>query len=289
MNTVLSGRPDKRRRRTKAQVETLDDQIMSALKADHPQSVRHVYYLMTNPRLSEPVEKTDAGYSQVQSRITLLRRSGRLPYGWISDMSRRGYHVDTFDGASDFLRRVAGLYREDLWRDAEHYCEVWAESRSIASVVQADCNELAVSLYPCGGFSSLSFAYQAAEYINAAVRKPAVLFYVGDYDPAGILISQSLEQELRAHLRPGIDLTFHRLGITKQQIEEFDLPTNGRKPTEKRLPHIKRTCEAEAMPAHIIRELVRNAVEALLPQDALAIAKVAEESERETLLIWAEP
>jgi hypothetical protein len=37
------------------------------------------------------------------------------------------------------------------------------ESRSIAGVVQQrDCQELAVSLYPAGGFSSITFAYEAA-------------------------------------------------------------------------------------------------------------------------------
>ena len=40
----------KRRRRTKAQVEQLDSQILAVLAEDHPQSVRHVYYRMTDPR-----------------------------------------------------------------------------------------------------------------------------------------------------------------------------------------------------------------------------------------------
>ena len=76
-----------------------------------------------------------------------------MPYGWISDATRRGYFVTTFSSASDFVRRMAGLYRADAWRDADAYVEVWCESRSIASVVQGDCQELGVSLYPSGGFS----------------------------------------------------------------------------------------------------------------------------------------
>ena len=167
MSALYQASSVKRRRRTRDQVEQLDTQIMKALQADHPQSIRHTFYLMTNPRLAEPVEKADRGYNQVQDRITKLRRAGRLPYGWISDTSRRGYFVDTFDDAGDFLRRVKGLYRADLWRDAGVYTEVWVESRSIAGVVQDDCQELAVSLYPCGGFPSITLAHQAAEFINA--------------------------------------------------------------------------------------------------------------------------
>src|SRR5688500_13408974 len=96
----------KRRRRTEAQVQQLDAQILTGLDQDRPQSVRHVSYRMTEPRLPEPVEKTDKGYDQVQDRITKLRRSGVLPYGWITDATRRGYFTDTFSGADDFVRWV---------------------------------------------------------------------------------------------------------------------------------------------------------------------------------------
>ena len=124
----------KRNRRTAAQTEQLDAQIIAALRDDHPQSVRHIFYLMTDPRLSEPVEKSDRGYRHVQARCVALRRSGAIPYGYFADLSRRGYFVNTFSDAGDFVTRMKGLYRADLWRDADVRCEVWAESRSIASV-----------------------------------------------------------------------------------------------------------------------------------------------------------
>src|SRR5450755_2405035 len=154
LTRVYGARHIKRDRRTAERVNTLDDQIIAVLAEDHPQSVRHVFYRMTDPRLLEPVEKSDRGYRHVQDRCVKLRRSGRLPYGWLADSTRRGYHVDTFSDKADFLRRMNSLYRADLWKDAGYYVEVWVESRSIAGVLQADCEELAVSLYPCGGFSS---------------------------------------------------------------------------------------------------------------------------------------
>jgi hypothetical protein len=288
-SVTYQARQIKRRRRTKAQVEQLDDQIVEVLEEDHPQSVRHVYYRMTNPRLPEPVDKTENGYQQVQHRITLLRRSGRVPYGWITDATRRGYHTDTFTDSSDFLDRVMGLYRADIWRDAGVYVEVWCESRSIAGVIEDDCERLAVSLYPAGGFTSITLAYQAAEYINAATSygdKPAHVIYIGDHDPAGVLIDKSLEAELRKHLDQDIDFTFHRIAITPEQITEYDLPTKPRKTTDRRCLHITETVEAEAMPANILRAMLREKIEEFLPTHALEVAKVAEESEREHLERW---
>ena len=47
-----------------------------------------------------------------------------------------------------------------------------------------------------------------------------------------------------------------------------------------RSPEITATVEAEAMPAGTLRAILRDKIEALLPQDALAIARVSEDSER---------
>ncbi|MBN9133931.1 MAG: hypothetical protein J0H48_11300 [Nitrosospira multiformis] len=281
--------PIKRVRRTAAQVAQLDRQIIEVLRQDPRQSVRHVFYRMTDPRLPEPVEKSDRGYKHVQERCVALRRSGAIPYAWIADMSRQGYYVDTFSGASDFVERMAGLYRADIWADADYRCEVWAESRSIASVLLKDCRELAVDLFPCGGFSSLSFVHQAAEqHNNSDDWRPLQIFYIGDYDPAGVLIDRSLEKEMRRHLSGDIELRFERIGINLDQIEEFSLPTKPRKESDARSQHIAFTVEAEAMPAGIMRRILREKVEALLPENALAVAKVAEQSERAHLLEMAQ-
>jgi len=155
----------------------------------------------------------------------------------------------------------------------------------MAGVIEDDCRELAVSLYPAGGFSSITLAYEAASNINDECRdgRGCVILYIGDYDPAGVMIDVALERELRKHLDPSIKLFFWRLAITDDQIEEYDLPTKPRKETDRRARHILETVEAEAMPAHIIRSYVRTAIEGLLPKDALAVAQAAEESERDHL------
>ncbi len=274
----------KRKRMTKAEVEQLSKQIYEVLNEDRPQSVRHVFYRMTNPRLPVSVDKSEAGYRQVQNRCVIMRRNRDIPYNWFADMSRRGYFTNTFADAESFVRSMAWQYRGDLWVDSEWNCEVWCESRSIASVLLDDCNELAVDLYPCGGFTSLTFAHEAATTHNRlGDPRPLKIFYVGDYDPAGVLIDQSLKRELRKHLFSSIRMDFERIAINLDQIREYDLPTKPRKATDTRSQHVMETVEAEAMPAHILREMLRDKVEGLLPQGALKALKVAEDSEREHL------
>lgn len=271
----------KRERRTPARMEQLDRQIMDVLEADHPQSVRHVFYRITDPRLPEPVEKSERGYRHVQDRIAKLRRAGLLPYGWITDATRRGHHTPTYDSEGAFLRAAAPHYRADPWRDADCYVEVWAESRSIAGVIERDCRELAVSLYPAGGFASITLAYEAAEAMrDIAQERAVVVFYIGDYDPAGVLIDRAIERELRRHLGAPADMTFQRLGITEAQIESYGLPTKPRKAGDRRALHVQATVEAEAMPAHILRGLLRGAIEHLLPPQAMDRARREEEAAR---------
>lgn len=282
----------KRNRITKADMALLDQQLIDVLDQDRPQSVRHLFYRMTDPRLPYSVQKTDSGenngYGKVQRRLTALRRDGRIPYGWITDMSRSGYFVHTFDNAADFIRKQAGMYRADLWRQSEYYIEVWVESRSIASVLLDLCQELAVSLYPCGGFSSISLVHAGSEHLNHVIDcgKQPVILYFGDYDQSGVLIDHALLREYQRHVSAPI--IFDRIGINEEQILQYDLPTKPRKEKDKRAQQVKETVEAEAMPAGIVRALMRERIERYLPPHALEVVRTAEESERDFLLSLAD-
>lgn len=275
-----------KKRRTRAQIEQLERQIFEILETDNPQSVRHVFYRLTDPRLAVPVEKTERGYKQVQQRLTSMRKAGGIPYGWISDATRRGYHVPTFASTADFIRAVAGQYRGQVWEDSGFHVEVWTESRSIAGVVQDVCREAAVSLYPAGGFSSLSLVYEAAEHIRRiADGREVIVLYAGDYDPAGLLIDRDICNKYEAH---GVALTFRRLAVNAEQIARYNLPTKPRKATDRRRPDIRETVECEALPAAELRRILRQTIEEYVPAQALNALRAAEESEREQLRIFAD-
>ena len=103
-----------RKRRCKAQMQQLERQIYDALAQDYPQSVRHVFYLMTNPRLPEPVDKTDQGYQQVQKRVADMRLRGDFPFGWITDSSRRAHTQRPL--------RVQAIFSADMRRSIALIC-----------------------------------------------------------------------------------------------------------------------------------------------------------------------
>ena len=165
--------------------------------------------------------------------------------------------------------------------------EVWTESRSIAGVIEAACRNYAVSLYPSAGFASLSLVYEAAEYASrVAGGRPLEIIYIGDYDPAGVLIDQSIMGELRAHL--DCDITLHRIAITEEQIARYDLPTKPRKKSESRKPEIAETVEAEAIPVELLLRLLRQQLDGFLMEGALEKARELETQTREALLNLAD-
>lgn len=256
-------------------------QLIAAITRDHPQSVRHLYYLMTDPELPMPVEKDVFGYDCVQRLCLRLRREDLIPYDWIVDSTRRGYHVTPFDDAGELIGHFSGLYRRDLWANTTDYVEVWCESDSIAGVIESECQRLGVSLYPTRGFCSVTLIHQAAEGIRGWARqRPVKIIYVGDFDPAGMLIDDKVVEGLIEHL-PDHSIEKIRVAVTEEQAK--DLPSKPRKKGDKRLPGIKRTVEAEAIPAGELREMVRNTVEQFLPKGALHAARVAEASEQDGL------
>lgn len=68
----------------------------------------------------------------------------------------------------------------------------------------------------------------------------------------------------------------------------MDLPTKPRKAGDRRATHIESTVEAEAMPAHLLRELVEENISELIPERELNVVLVAGESERGALNLLAE-
>ena len=70
-------------RRTKARMDQLRRQLHALLEAEHPQSVRQVFFRMTDPGLPEPVARSFGGYITVQRLLVRMRREGVVPRDWL--------------------------------------------------------------------------------------------------------------------------------------------------------------------------------------------------------------
>lgn len=276
-----------RNRITKLQDEILYGYMINILKESHPLSLRNVFYRCVTDH-PEIIPKTELGYRMVQYRLLKLRRNFEIPYSWVSDLGRAGYHVPSYASAAEYLAHVKSFYRQDLWSQTPYAVEVWCESRSIGGIILPVCRELAVSLYATGGFTSPGPVNESALEFNDLVenydKKPRVLV-ITDYDPAGKLIAEQYTSEYAQHLTPAAleEIEFIQVALTLEQVIEYELPSRPRKPSDKRVPEIKMVTESEAMPGDILRQLLRAQIEQFIPERALRQTQIVEAEEARKL------
>ena len=269
----------KRTRRTKAEMDVIRDAIFSELEETHPQTVRHVFYRLTSLGLVPKQE--NSGYITVKTQLLKMRKSGRVPWGWVADATRWRIKPTSYGSLEEALVNNARFYRRDIWRHAEVYVEVWCESDSIGGVINQVTQEYDIPLMTSRGFSSATYLWEAAQDI-AEIGKPAYLYYFGDWDPSGKIIPEIIERDLRKYA-PDAEIHFKRIAITPAQIQDLELLTKPPKSSTHSKGFKGGTVEIEAMPVPVLLGLVRGCIEQHIDQRHLEVTKVAEKSER-TLL-----
>jgi hypothetical protein len=280
-----SASPIKRFRRTKATVISIRDAIREILGADHPQTVRQVFYALT---VRGVIKKIEGEYQQTVIRLLVdMREAGEIPFDWIADNTRWMRKPATFVGLDACLKATANFYRRDLWAAMPVYVEVWCEKDALAGVLVEETNPYDVPLMVARGYASISFLHSAAKAIEAK-GKPAYIYHFGDLDPSGVDAARDIEAKFRRYA-PGAEIHFERPAVTREQVTEWNLPTRPTKMSDTRAKKFNSSTsvELDAIPASRLRELVRGCIERHVDQEQLAVLRAAEESERQTLGKWA--
>ncbi len=266
----------KRRRATKAEVEARRQALFDIVADMKPMTVRQVFYQAT---VQDVVEKTEAGYTKVQTDLVQMRRSGVLPYDWLADNTRWQRKPRSFDGIEQALTHTAKFYRKNLWAAADCYVEIWLEKDALAGVVMPVTASYDVPLMVARGYASLSFLHSAADFIGQ-LKIPTHIYHFGDYDPSGVNAAEKIEQTLR-EMAPEAEIHFERIAVQPWQIEEWELPTRPTKTSDTRSKNFGViSVELDAIDPDRLRGLVGDVIERHLPEHEFNILKAAEESER---------
>jgi hypothetical protein len=256
---AYGARQIKRRRSTKAEIEQRRENLYTIVEAGRPMTVRQVFNQAAVRRI---VEKAETGYSKVQTDLTLMRRAGELPYGWLADNSRWQRKPTTYDSVQEALEETARLYRKSLWTDADSYVEVWLEKDALAGVVYPITSRYDVPLMVARGYASLSFLHSAAEYINE-LDVPTYIYHLGDFDPSGVNASEKIEESLQ-EMAPDAEIYFERIAVTDEQIDEWNPPTRPTRNTDSRAKTFGEiSVELDAIEPNQLRDLVSDIIEAI--------------------------
>jgi hypothetical protein len=263
------------------------DSITAILKADHPQTVRQVFYQLVARSV---IEKSEAEYQTTVIRLlSEMRLDGRVRWDWIVDESRRTRTTRTFDNISDALQHTAQYYRRSALRECDDYIEIWSEKEALSGIIWEAAGDYDVPVVVSKGMPSLTQVYGSFRSIYRAARagKDSFIYQFGDHDPTGCLIPKTIEARLNDFCdkhnvaRPVVE----RIALTEEQIEEYRLPT---RPTKRdRNSHAHKfdgdSVELDALPSADLRALVRDCIERHISLSAVNTLREAEQSEREIL------
>ena len=269
----------KRHRATKEEVGRRRDSLFAIVSKMKPMTVRQVFYQATVRNI---VDKSEAGYTKVQTDLVQMRRAGVLPYDWLADNTRWQRKPRTFSSVQQALNDTARLYRKALWADADAYVEVWLEKDALAGVVLPITAMYDVPLMVARGYASLSFLHNAAEYING-LDVPVYIYHFGDFDPSGVNAGEKIEQTLK-EMAPDAEISFARVAVTTEQIDAWELPARPTKTSDSRSKGFGDiSVELDAIEPGQLRSLVEAVIQRHLPAEQFRVLKLAEASEKKLI------
>ena len=271
---------------SRAELARLDEALVRIVATNRPITVRGVFYRAVAEGL---VSKDEAkGYRVVQRRLVKLRVEGDIPYGWITDGSRTVHGYVRYTDADEFASTVKFRYRQDYWRDADEYVEVWVEKETMVGILKpVVLDEFGLDLYVTRGFSSLTYLQEAAEDINLEDR-PVYVYVLTDFDPYGRNIANRIEEELTERCFDA-DIHVERIAVTAEQIQQYSLPARPTKRTRRKgvtryeASHGAVSVELDAFPPNVLRALVHERIERHMDPWRLQQMQMVERQERDGL------
>lgn len=148
--------------------------------------------------------------------------------------------------------------------------EVWVEKSTMNDVLEPLCAQLGVNLVASSGFQSIT---NAVGLLTRAAQhdKPARAFYISDFDPAGDQMPIAVARQVEfwyPRFGKGVDLKITPLVLTRDQIDEYDLPRTPVKVDDRRRGNFeKRRGEGaveldalEALHPGVLDQVVRQAI-----------------------------
>lgn len=270
-------RPRKLHKKTKI----FYDQILDILKEyenKYRLTVRQVYYQIVSRDILPNTKRT---YNSVQRALLNMRMYGWIDWDFILDTARRSLFPDIFEDKADALKAIAYSYQKDRHVAQKYHLEVFVEKEALVSILKPICLRWQVRLNVVKGFSSVSMLHEIATRLRK-IPKPIKLLYLGDHDPSGKNIPISICEFLNRHRLKNYELI--EVALTKEQIEEYHLPSQPAKKSDARYKKYsakygEESWELDALPPNVLSDILESSILKFVDVDKYN--KIIDEERRE--------
>lgn len=269
------------------QVQSVLDEYRSFL----PMTARQIFYRLVG---QYDYDKTEQAYSRLCEALVKARRARIIPFSAIRDDGTVSHEAGGWDDVAQWWRgelSAARAYTRDRMAGQEARIEVWCEAAGMAPQLANVARPYGVPTFSTGGFSSVTVTHEVAQRVLSEDR-PTIFMHVGDYDPSGESIFESMTEDIGAFVEDELGYGTEyfrpvRVALTLEQVEEYGLPTAPPKRSDTRSASwTGETCQAEAMDPSTLADVVREAIEAEL--DLELRQEIIEEERRERAGLVAE-
>lgn len=270
------------------------NQVLEEEYDELPLTARQIFYMMVG---RFQFEKTENAYGRLCNLLVKARRSQKLRFGVIRDEKGTTQGGDWgYSNPVEFwgkLRESGDAYGRPL-RQGQHWrIELWCETEGIVPMLARAAQPFGVRVTGTGGFPGITANYKMAKRVihayEGAGERPTAFLHLGDYDPSGESIYDSMRQDVFAFVAGEIGyedaaaaFTAERIGLTEDQVELHEIETVPPKDSDgrsKRWAEEGRfdSAQLEAVPTALLREWVDGACRRYTDMDLVA------ESERRTV------
>jgi hypothetical protein len=162
-----------------------------------------------------------------------------------------------------------------------YHLEVWVEKTTMNDVLRPLCSEYKANLVTGAGEMSITACLDLVKRIEEA-KRPARIFYISDFDPAGYGMPISVARKIEFlidSLELDQDIRLEPVALTKQQVIEHQLPRTPIKETELRKGHFEEihgegAVELDALEAlypGTLRDIVQEGLDQYYDHDVAAL------------------
>ncbi len=240
-------------------------------------TLRQLYYQLVSRDI---IPNKTSEYGKLSTLLTDGRYNGEIDWNAIEDRVRVPKIPMTFEDVEELIENAKNWYKLDRWEGQEYYVELWSEKDALSSVIAPITEKLQIPFIVNRGYSSASAMYEAKRRLLEQDKKKIIL-YLGDHDPSGLDMDRDIRDRLTEF---GVDVEVIRIGLTQEQIKQYNPPTNPAKVTDPRsTEYIERygdiSWEVDALKPEVLQELIETNIKTYL--DVKKYNEIVEQEEEE--------
>ena len=239
-------------------------------------TLRQIFYRLV---AAQVIENTKSNYQFLSKILVDARKKRKIPYTAIEDRTRAMHFGhgsdlkarDHFSRYWDYVTNMDKHYSMPQWWGQPKRVQVWLEKQALQALFEEVTDAEGVDLAVCRGYPSLTFLWEAARTLRG-LSEDIEIIYFGDFDPSGMDIERFVGETLKNDF--GIAVNVTRISITREQIDEYNIPPAPAKPSDSRTEAfvaehgVAWQVELDAIEPRTLQGLIRDAIRVHYDEEA---------------------